>query len=77
MYFPIFLIDDLNAELDQKACRILINTLNEMGCQTFLTGIERQFMSGWFNGKPASMFHVEHGEINPVAVKLEGEHEVA
>ena len=59
---PIYLIDDLAAELDQKNQQILINELASSQSQVFLTLIE----PGLFEEKLINkrMFHVEHGLIN-------------
>jgi DNA replication and repair protein RecF len=61
-----FLVDDINAELDVNHRAMLADKLRTLGCQVFVTSIERP-ESGvlWPDGNiPAHrMFHVEHGNL--------------
>ncbi len=61
---PVYLIDDLAAELDQKhragVCGLLVDT----GAQILATGIERsQFVDNWRDAE-VRLFHVEHGQFS-------------
>jgi len=62
---PIFLVDDIAAELDPERRGALLEILRESGVQLFLTATERDQLdvSGWESRR---VFHVEHGEIAEV-----------
>jgi len=63
----IYLIDDLPAELDQEHRKALSKLLEELNCQAFITGTDKEtLLEGWQMDTPVAMFHVEHGRINPV-----------
>lgn len=59
----VFLIDDLHAELDHSNCRALVTAIDELGCQTFITGIEEDLLCASTEGFTTNVFHVEQGEI--------------
>ena len=65
---PIYLIDDLPAELDIESRRWLINTLAEQGAQVFVTAVEQKAMSEILAqvNSPVKMFHVKQGTITEV-----------
>lgn len=59
--YPIVLIDDLPAELDQAACSRVFNLLVQQHGQIFITAIDEDQLppeAGSFR-----RFHVEHGEL--------------
>jgi DNA replication and repair protein RecF len=58
---PTLLIDDLASELDGNNRQLLLNHLNEMGIQTFITGVED--LSGGDAGFHG-VFHVEQGQVS-------------
>ena len=58
----IVLLDDLTAELDNKAQQTLLNTLHSLDSQTFITSIDTSFLSGVKNQFDGEMIHVKHGE---------------
>lgn len=60
---PIFLIDDLESELDPTSIDAVCKLLNEQMSQTFITSLNKQSLRKrpWIQ-KP-EMFHVEHGEF--------------
>lgn len=62
---PIYLIDDLPAELDAQGRGWLISTLAEQQAQIFVTAVEQEAMSEILAqvGSPVKMFHVKHGTI--------------
>ncbi len=62
---PIFLVDDLAAELDRKHRRVLLELLAETGAQTFVTATDPELIdvSPW---QERRVFHVEHGKIAEV-----------
>ena len=40
----IYLIDDLNSELDSNSQKILLENLKQCSCQVFITNISREMM---------------------------------
>ncbi len=66
---PIYLIDDLPAELDLQSRSWLISTLAEQQAQIFVTAVEQEAMSGILAqvGSPVKMFHVKHGTITEMS----------
>jgi DNA replication and repair protein RecF len=63
---PIYLIDDLPAELDIVSRTNLITLLSKQQTQIFVTAVERQALSNVLSMLPLKMFHVEHGNITEV-----------
>lgn len=62
---PIYLIDDLPAELDVQSRRWLLNTLADQKAQVFVTAVEAEAMSELLAQMEVSvkMFHVKQGSI--------------
>jgi DNA replication and repair protein RecF len=63
---PIYLIDDLPAELDIVSRTNLITLLSQQQTQIFVTAVERHALSNVLSMLPLKMFHVEHGNITEV-----------
>lgn len=72
---PIYLIDDLPAELDIVSRSNLIALLSRQQTQIFITAIEREALMNQcdntasdklLSGVPLKMFHVEHGNLTEV-----------
>lgn len=61
----VFLLDDLPAELDAKNCRDVLDYLDGLGCQYFVTGVDREDFEA-IAKEGAKLFHVEHGVISNV-----------
>ncbi|GAA5524621.1 DNA replication and repair protein RecF [Microbulbifer aestuariivivens] len=66
---PVFLIDDLPAELDAEHQRVFAHWVADSAAQVLVTGIERDVTcQPWLTlGSPwnqPSVFHVEHGRIS-------------
>ena len=63
---PIYLVDDLPAELDIHSRTWLIKTLADQNAQIFVTAVEKEAMSEIMVqlGSPVKMFHVKHGMID-------------
>ncbi|EXJ17137.1 DNA replication/repair protein RecF [Imhoffiella purpurea] len=59
----IWLLDDLQAELDRNHVRKLWSLFVETGSQIFVTGVSRP-SDPLDAGPSAAMFHVEHGVLN-------------
>lgn len=57
---PVFLLDDLGSELDERHRRLLLDSLGEIEAQTFLTSAQ----SGSFAALHARNFRVESGRIS-------------
>jgi DNA replication and repair protein RecF len=59
---PMFLLDDLSSELDESRRNSLINTLNDLDVQCFISTTNPDL----FNSNDASdtdLFHVKNGEV--------------
>jgi DNA replication and repair protein RecF len=63
---PIYLIDDLPAELDTVSRSNLIALLSKQETQIFVTAVERGALSDDLLRSPLKMFHVEHGDVTEV-----------
>lgn len=61
----IILADDANAEIDAVRMGALMNLIEDLGVQAFLTMIEGYRKTGK-NGVDLKMFHVEHGQVKEV-----------
>ena len=61
----VFLLDDLPAELDADNCRDVLDYLNGLGCQYFVTGVDKEDFEGVAK-EDVKLFHVEHGVISNV-----------
>lgn len=61
---PIVLLDDITAELDDKAVTVLLNTLSNLECQVFVTCLTEDILplieKHW---QSFNLFHVKQGEI--------------
>ena len=62
----IVLLDDFRAELDHAHAHALMQAIQALGCQVFITAIEPEQvdLQGW---NCTQMFHVKHGECKPSA----------
>lgn len=60
------LIDDFAAELDVFNRAKLLTQLTSMNCQAFVTATEVNEFGDLTKLKNYKMFHVEHGQVNPV-----------
>ncbi len=64
---PIFLVDDLGAELDQENFNLILRMLLRYGFQSFISVTDNLDMKSLMEDKiNVQMFHVEHGKINPL-----------
>jgi DNA replication and repair protein RecF len=63
---PIYLIDDLPAELDVVSRSNLITLLSKQETQVFVTAVEKNALSNIISMLPLKMFHVEHGNLTEV-----------
>lgn len=61
---PVVLLDDITAELDDRAINILLSTLCQLPCQVFMTSLTDEIVplvqELW---SEPTMFHVKHGQI--------------
>lgn len=66
---PIYLVDDLPAELDERHRQLLVHWLDSMKTQIFITGVEQEaLLSSWRDRVDITpkMFHVEQGRVKEV-----------
>ncbi|MGP5407550.1 DNA replication/repair protein RecF [Psychrobacter celer] len=63
---PVVLLDDITAELDERAIEILLSTLAKLPCQVFMSSLTADITPMvndlWSN---PMMFHVKQGQILP------------
>ena len=57
----VFLIDDLNSELDAKASKRLVEALGDLGGQLFITSIEGAPMANLLKDRALAMYIVKEG----------------
>lgn len=63
----VYLVDDLPAELDEKHRRLLVQWLDKMATQVFITGVEAEVLAAIWLEKPEAemkLFHVEQGSVS-------------
>jgi DNA replication and repair protein RecF len=60
----VFLLDDLPAELDAENRKDVLSYLDSLGCQYFVTGVERQDFEDVLEIKDVQMFHMEQGIVS-------------
>ena len=64
---PVVLLDDITAELDDRAIEILLSTLAQLPCQVFMTSLTDDILplvnKLW---SEPTVFHVKQGEVFPV-----------
>ena len=66
---PLVLLDDIAAELDERALTILLKSLSQLSCQVFITSLEPQIMAEIGRYWPqAKMFHVKQGQVTEEAI---------
>ena len=58
---PIVLIDDIASELDQKKIQIILDYLQQLGVQTFITNIDKNIVIQ--HDKNSSIFYLDNGLI--------------
>ncbi|MBY0544706.1 MAG: DNA replication/repair protein RecF [Gammaproteobacteria bacterium] len=68
----IFLIDDLAAELGDVYRSYLIEELNKLNAQVYITAIEKESLWQSLQNKDVKMFHVEQGRLKEVMHILPG-----
>ncbi len=60
---PIYLIDDLPAELDQNKLSIVCNELTQLCSQVFITAVDTIAINAAIDIKTAKLFHMKHGAL--------------
>ena len=62
---PVVLLDDITAELDDRAIEILLSTLAQLPCQVFMTSLTEDIVplvnKLW---SEPNLFHVKQGQIS-------------
>ncbi len=61
---PIYLVDDLPAELDVVSRSSLVSLLSKQKAQVFVTATEDKAWGNFSTSIPMKMFHVEHGHVS-------------
>ena len=61
---PLYLVDDLPAELDQAHCASVCEELGRRR-QVILTAVDRGSLETAWGGNPLNLFHVEQGQVQP------------
>ena len=61
---PLYLVDDLPAELDAAHCASVCKELG-VNRQVVLTAVDRAALETAWQAGPLSLFHVEHGRVAP------------
>ena len=62
--WPVILLDDFASELDARHRQRVLDQLEAVGAQVFLTGVDALPEVA---NKNVVMFHVEHGQISPAS----------
>jgi DNA replication and repair protein RecF len=62
---PIYLIDDLPSELDIQKQTLILDIIKNLNAQVFITGITADTLQSLLDHPGSSMFHVEHGVVEP------------
>jgi DNA replication and repair protein RecF len=65
---PVYLVDDIVAELDAPHAKKVCELLAQQDGQVFMTAVEEQSLRRFWPGDEFKMFHVEQGLIQAVAV---------
>jgi DNA replication and repair protein RecF len=61
---PILLADDLHSELDYSRYNRLLNLIDELNLQSFITTLELDKRKNHIGTDAYQVFHVEHGELS-------------
>lgn len=59
----IFLVDDLHAELDERATGVVLSALKSLKTQVFVTSIEADVLMRWFQGEQIQCFGLSDGIV--------------
>jgi DNA replication and repair protein RecF len=62
-YSPVFLLDDLPSELDNRNQELVLHELANLNVQCFITSVDKPKFTKEKLKRDARMFHVEHGKI--------------
>jgi DNA replication and repair protein RecF len=60
---PLYLVDDLPAELDEAHCKSVCAQLRG-GRQVIMTAVDRASLERAWGEEPISLFHVEQGVVS-------------
>ena len=61
---PLVLLDDITAELDERALSILLKSLSQLSCQVFITSLDDDIMTKIQPYWPeAKLFHMKQGKV--------------
>jgi recombinational DNA repair ATPase RecF len=59
---PVYLVDDLLAELDASHAKAVCGRLAASGAQVLITAVDLEPLQQWW-ASPGRVFHVEQGNI--------------
>ncbi|WP_296404947.1 DNA replication and repair protein RecF [Psychrobacter sp.] len=66
---PLVLLDDISAELDDRAIDILLKLLSQLSCQVFITSLDQEIIDKIKPYWPqAKLFHMKHGTVTESSV---------
>ena len=65
---PLFLIDDMPAELDSGHQKLLCHWLKDLDTQIFITSIEKNPVLEFWSDSETKVFHVKHGQIAEISL---------
>lgn len=60
---PLYVVDDIAAELDANHAAQVCDLLRKTGSQVLLTTVNEHEVMGFWAGTPAKLFHVEQGRV--------------
>ncbi|MDP5130761.1 MAG: DNA replication and repair protein RecF, partial [Paraglaciecola sp.] len=67
---PVLLFDDLASELDPISRQLMMQWIEEMNLQAWLTAIELEQIDGFCGQMPRRVFHVKQGHIGSVTTQV-------
>lgn len=65
---PVILIDDIDSELDDGACELLLKALAQLPCQVFISSLNNEIidvLTKFFDQTEVAVFSVAKGSIHP------------
>jgi len=64
---PVYLVDDITAELDESHAARVCEVLQGQGGQVFIAAVEAEELTRFWLGETHSLFHVEQGRITTLS----------
>ncbi|MBN2724673.1 MAG: DNA replication and repair protein RecF [Deltaproteobacteria bacterium] len=63
---PVVLIDDISSELDEISLEGAVNSIFDLGFQTIVTTLDREFIEKW--GNNTQNFRIEQGNVTEIGI---------